>query len=140
VLIFNYSDVNAPGTHLNPKGSFGLHFEPIITLAVPFNPNTNGYFTNTHFGDSTIAGTPSCFVRYYYNNGSNEVPDTRHPYPPYTFSDCQGCPLLVTVNLTTSELPHPFTTQLILVASANFNFISPLLMLVLAFVAFLVAY
>jgi len=138
VTVFNYSSSNAAGTPLDPRGSFGLPFYPIITLAQTFSPELNGYFhPDPNFGlndDYWIAGTPSCFVYYYYNDRHNQVPDERIGDQ----LECMGCPRIITVNISDPlQLPGSepiYSNKLTLVASANINFASALFVLVWVFV------
>jgi len=137
VTVFNYSSYHASGTPYDPRGSFGLPFTPIITLAQPFSPELNGYFDpDPNFGlddDEWIAGTPSCYVYYYYNDRHNQVPDERG-----NLVACMGCPRIITVNISDpNQFPGSepiYSNQLTLVANANFNFVSVLFGLVWVFI------
>jgi len=135
VLIFNYSSFYAPGTPQDPRGSFGLPFVPIISLAVPFDPSVNGYFDpNPNYAN----GRPdSVYVQYKYNNGNNQVPDILEgDGTPIRY--CVGCPRIIMYNTSDTIFAEEgvFSTQLTLVASANFDYASFLLLLILAVVAF----
>jgi len=132
VNIFNYSSFNALGTPEDPKGSFGLPYVPIITLAIPFNSSYNGYFdeSDPNYADDS---DHSAYVQYTYNNGNNQVPDRN-------FEDrnsrCRevGCPRIVMVNISDQNYPdgdHSFSNQLTLVANANSNIVTLLFFVIL---------
>jgi len=141
VTRFNYSSFHAEGTPSDPQGSFGLRFTPIITLATPFSPRLNGYFHHDPDYDGRIDDTPGSFVSYFYNNGQNPVPENRHDNG--DDEDCEGCPRIITVNISDPlwEERNPiYSNQLTLVASANFNFLSVLLISLWAFAIFIISF
>jgi len=129
VLIFDYNPWYPLGVTVDSTfipGSFGLPFEPIITLPKPFDPIRNGYFSPDPYyiysEDDFGLGYPSqVFVSYYYNNYQDSVPDGVETGSPYL-------PRLIVVTRDPFS-QHNFTNSLTLVASTNTLIASPFFVL-----------